>query len=220
MNLSDFLNDQSLYTLAITHRSYCNEHPGFKSNERLEFLGDSILSLIISERLYLLLPDSTEGELTNRRSYLVQTSSLATKAIELSLDKILLLSRGEEDSGGRQNPSLLANTFEAVLGAIFLNRGLDISKQFLLQVFPDSELISEKVKIKDPKSLLQELSQSKGWGTPLYQITATDGPDHAKNFTLSVIINQMLAGSGVGSSKQKAETQAALAALSNLFPNS
>lgn len=218
MNLSDFLTDPHLLTQALTHRSYCNEHPGSKSNERLEFLGDSVLSIIISDRLYRLLPDSPEGELTNRRSALVQTSTLATKSQELHFDQSLLLSRGEEDSGGRTNPSLLANTFEAILGAIYISSGIDACRQFLEKVFPDAEITSDKVKVKDPKSLLQELSQASGWGTPQYQTISTAGPDHAKQFTLHVVINSQVAGQGSGSSKQKAETQAAIAALSNLFP--
>ena len=219
MNLSDFIPDSHLKTQAFTHRSYCNEHPHFKSNERLEFLGDSVLSVIISNRLYQLLPDAPEGELTSRRSYLVQTSTLAQKSKQLGFDTQLLLSRGEEDSGGRANPSLLANTFEAVLGAIFINSGLDRSREFLNQVFPDSEITSENLSVKDPKSLLQELSQAKGWGTPVYSTVSTSGPDHAKVFTLSVSVNGHPATMGSGSSKQRAEISAAAAALDQLFPN-
>ncbi len=218
LNLSDFLKSQELLTEALTHRSFCNEHPGTVHNERLEFLGDSVLSLIISDRLFRKLPVSPEGELTSRRSYLVQTATLAQKSAELGFDKLLRLSRGEEESGGRTNSGLLANTFEAVLGAIFIDSGISACYRFLNLIFPDSILLSEEIKAKDPKSLLQELSQAKGLGTPTYRITETSGPDHAKQFTISVDINGQSRGTGTGASKQKAETQAAKVALAALFP--
>jgi ribonuclease III len=218
MKLTDYIKSQKLLTEALTHRSYCNEHPGSVSNERLEFLGDSILSLVISDRLFTLLPEAPEGELTSRRSNLVQTSTLAAKSRLIKLNEMLLLSRGEEDSGGRTNVSLLANTFEAVLGAIFEDSGVSACYRFLKEIFPDSEILSEKINSKDPKSLLQELSQAGGWGTPVYQIISSSGPDHAKQFTVSVSINGKERASGSGPSKQKAETQAAMAALSRLSP--
>jgi ribonuclease-3 len=220
MKLSDYIKPGRLFTQALTHRSYCNEHPGYISNERLEFLGDSVLSLIISDRLYRLLPESPEGELTSRRSNLVQTITLAEKAKLLELDKQFLLSHGEEESGGRTNTGLLANTFEAVLGAIFIDSGVDVCYQFLEKVFPDQEILSDKISVKDPKSLLQELSQAKGWGTPLYQILSASGPDHAKQFIISVTINNRIEATGSGLSKQKAETAAAAAALAKLSPSS
>lgn len=217
LNLTDYITSPELLTEALTHRSYCNEHPGARHNERLEFLGDSVLSLVISDRLFRALTSSAEGELTSRRSYLVQTASLAQKSRELGFDRMILLSKGEEESGGRTNPGLLANTFEAVLGAIFINSGLDTCYHFLNSVFPDTLLLSEEIKAKDPKSLLQELSQAKGWGTPVYQITTTAGPDHARQFTIAVNVNGQTAGTGTGASKQKAETGAASDALSRLF---
>jgi ribonuclease-3 len=216
MKLTDFFKNPQLLTEALTHRSYCNEHPGFISNERLEFLGDSVLSLVISDRLFRQLPGVPEGELTSRRSNLVQTTTLAQKAKQLGLDQTLLLSHGEEDSQGRSNTSLLANTFEAVLGAIFIDSGISACQKFLQEVFPDAEILSEKIKSKDPKSLLQELSQAKGWGTPTYETVSTSGPDHAKIFTVSVSIDNQQQGTGEGPSKQKAETQAATSALSQL----
>ena len=219
MNLSDYISDPALITLAVTHRSYCNEHPTYKSNERLEFLGDAVLSIIISDRLYHLMPNSPEGELTSRRSNLVQTSTLAQKAKQIGLDNLILLSRGEEDSGGRDNPGLLANTFEAVLGAIFVSQGIDKCREFLDQIFPDSEITSDIINSKDPKSLLQELSQAQGWGTPIYATVSSSGPDHAKTFTLSVSVNNQVVAKGSGSSKQKAEIAAATAAIGQLFPS-
>ena len=218
MNLASLFHEPNNLKSALVHRSYCNEHPGISSNERLEFLGDAILSFVISHRLYRLLPDITEGELTNRRSYLVQTSTLSQKALSLGLDKMLLLSRGEEDSGGRSNPSLLANTFEAVLGALYLDSGLPTCETYLAQVFPDSVLTSD-LPTKDPKSLLQEKSQSQGLGTPAYHVNSTSGPDHAKTFTVQVQIPGHTLVTGTGPSKQKAETAAAIAALDKLFPS-
>ncbi|MEK7504008.1 MAG: ribonuclease III [Patescibacteria group bacterium] len=203
--------------LAFIHKSYCNEHPGLPSNERLEFLGDSILSLLVSERLYVLFPTSPEGYLTARRSHLVQTTTLAQKSKDLGYDKLLKLSRGEEDSGGRQNIGLLANTFEAVLGALFLDSGIEASREYLREVFPDNELLAE-VELKDAKSLLQEKSQSKNMGTPSYRTLQADGPDHAKIFKIEVVIDGKQIGMGSGSSKQKAETAAAQDALVKLFP--
>lgn len=214
-SLANYFSNPSLLTHALTHRSYCNEHPeSSSSNERLEFLGDSVLSLIISHRLYRLLPNSPEGELTNRRSFLVQTGSLAQKAKDLHLDQELLLSKGEEESGGRQNPGLLANTFEAVLGAIYLDQGLEICQEFLLDIFPDSELVTP-AQVKDPKSLLQEKVQSQGQSTPVYKIISSTGPDHARQFIVAVYVDENEIGRGEGTSKQRAESAAAAVALSS-----
>ncbi len=200
---------------ALIHRSYCNEHPRRESNERLEFLGDSVLSLVISTRLYKLFPKLPEGALTARRSYLVQTSTLAAKSIQLGLDKKLLLSSGEEQSGGRSNPSLLANTFEAVLGALYLDQGLAACEEFLSSVFPDSQLQNmSPSQIKDPKSLLQEKAQSQNLGTPIYKTVSSSGPDHARKFSVAVTIAGRQVAIGEGTSKQRAEAAAAKSALS------
>jgi len=215
--VSDYFKNPDFFRQALIHRSYCNEHTGLESNERLEFLGDSVLSLVISDRLYRLLPDLPEGDLTGRRSYLVQTTTLAEKSLLLGLDQQLLLSKGEEETGGRHNPSLLANTFEAVLGALFLDCGISVCYEYLADVFPDTELTAH-FPTKDPKSLLQELSQAKGLGTPVYETVSASGPDHAKNFILTVIINSEKVAQGSGTSKQRAETEAAKAALAKLFP--
>lgn len=199
---------------AFVHRSYVNEHPGSSSNERLEFLGDSVLSLIISSRLYRLLPGLPEGQLTARRSFLVQTSTLAVKAKELKLDEKLLLSAGEEQSGGRTNTSLLANTFEAVLGAMYLEKGISACEKYLTQIFPDSELVNmSPSQVKDPKSLLQEKAQAKGLGTPQYKTVAVNGPDHAREFTVAVFIGPRQLATGQGNSKQRAQSAAAASAL-------
>lgn len=212
-----FFNNIDLYNHALVHRSYINEHPGLVSNERLEFLGDSVLSLITSERLYALFPDVPEGELTSRRSLLVQTTTLAQKSLELGLDQELLLSKGEQELGGRQNQGLLANTFEAVLGALYLDQGLNKCREYLTQVFTDQEITQLK-DTKDPKSLLQEMTQAEGKGTPIYQLLEAQGPDHAKTFKVSVVIGGDQIATGTGASKQKAEIEAAKSALDILFP--
>ena len=155
MNLASLFHEPNNLKSALVHRSYCNEHPGISSNERLEFLGDAILSFVISHRLYRLLPDITEGELTNRRSYLVQTSTLSQKALSLGLDKMLLLSRGEEDSGGRSNPSLLANTFEAVLGALYLDSGLPTCETYLTR-FSQIQFLPAIFPPKTPKAFFRK----------------------------------------------------------------
>lgn len=217
IKLSSYITSSPLLTQALTHRSYCNEHPNSTSNERLEFLGDSVLSLIISTRLFHLLPTTPEGELTARRSYLVQTSSLAAQSLNLGLDQSLLMSHGEEESGGRSNPTLLANTFEAVLAAIYLDSGFATCQKLIVDIFPDSLLISD-LPIKDPKSLLQERSQAANRGTPVYKTLHSTGPDHAKEFTVSVLLGDEHIASASGSSKQRAEVAAATAALAKLFP--
>lgn len=217
LDLNLYFSDLSWLSRALIHKSFCNEHPGNTSNERLEFLGDSVLSLVISQRLFVLFPKAPEGELTTRRSLLVQTGSLYEKAKQLGLNHLLKLSRGEEDTGGRNNVGLMANTFEAVLGAMFMDGGLDVCRKYLNQVFPDSELTRD-LQLKDPKSLLQEKSQAAGYGTPVYKLVSSDGPDHARNFVIDAFIENKPAGRGNGTSKQKAETQAASSALDNLFP--
>lgn len=215
--IDQLFTDPTLLNEALTHRSYCNEHPNLPSNERLEFLGDSVLSVIISDRLFHIFSDLPEGELTSRRSYLVQTSTLATKAKLLGLDQLLHLSHGEEESGGRTNPGLLANTFEAILGALFIQSGIKACYDFLCEVFPDEDLKLLQ-NTKDPKSLLQEKTQAAGLGTPIYSVTSISGPDHARIFTVSVLVNNNSPIEGSGTSKQRAETEAARAALAKIFP--
>lgn len=215
---SYFKNPQNLQA-ALYLRSYCNEHPGIASNERLEFLGDSVLSLVMTHRLYNLYPNVPEGELTGRRSLLVQTTTLAEKARLLGLDELMLISKGEDELGGRTNPSLLADTFEAVLGALFLAEGLPICYEYLTQIFPDTEIQSLK-EIKDPKSSFQELAQAKGLGTPSYQLLESFGPDHAKTFISAVLLAGKQYATGTGKSIQKAETEAAKSAMVKLQPSS
>lgn len=215
-------NNLELLKKAFFHRSYLNEVKlNIESNERLEFLGDSVLSLIISKHLYILRNNDTEGELTNLRAHIVKTTSLAEAAKRLDLGKYLRLSKGEELSGGRGNPQLLANTFEALLGAIFLDKGLESTKKVLDKTL--LPLFEKELKIgppKDAKSNLQETVQQKFKESPHYKILKTLGPDHAKRFTVAVYIGNKEYGKGEGGSKQVAEEEAAREALGNLTQES
>lgn len=214
--------NQQLLKNAFIHRSYLNEENGWKlgSNERLEFLGDACLELSVSEYLYQKYPKEPEGVLTNYRSALVNATSLAQTAKELTLGQFLLLSKGEEDSGGRTSEYLLANCFEALLGAIYLEHGFVKVQEFLAKyLLPKLTLIVERELYKDAKSSLQEIIQEKLEVTPHYQILNEEGPDHSKNFTVVVLAGKRKLAEGEGPSKQKAETQAAKNALASLPKN-
>lgn len=216
MDLPKFKN-QHLLEQAFVHRSYLNEKKYLSdSNERMEFLGDSILSFIVSSYLYENFPLFKEGVLTNIRSNLVNTKTLARISKNKGFGKLLKLSKGEEEGMGRENQSLLADCFEAFIGALFLDQGLEIIKNFILDSLKDelSDLISRK-SLKDPKSLLQEKSQAKKLGTPIYKVVGENGPAHERTFTVDVIINNKTTGSGKGKSKQEAEEIAAEIALEN-----
>lgn len=212
------INNQELFDQAFTHRSYLNESKKeLESNERLEFLGDSVLSFIVSDYLYKNYSNFDEGILTNLRSLLVNTKSIARAARELDFGQYLKLSRGEEDSKGRENESLLANSFEAFLGALFLDQGIEKAREFIAEMlFPQIEEIVAKKAFKDPKSLLQEFVQARKQNSPLYKVLHEEGPPHAKVFTIGAFINQNQIGEGVGKSKQEAEEQAAEKALAYL----
>lgn len=203
---------------AFYHRSYLNEVKlNIQSNERLEFLGDSVLSLIITHYLYLSRPNDAEGKLTNLRAFIVKTNSLAKAAKNLGLGKYLRFSKGEEMGGGRDNPQLLANTYEAMLGAIYLDQGIDIVKKIIAQTL--LSLFEKELKLgppKDAKSALQEIVQEKFKQSPRYKILQTSGPDHARQFIVAVYIKDKQYGKGSGSSKQIAEEQAAAEALRQL----
>lgn len=208
--------NEKLLIQAFVHRSYLNEHPdeGLVSNERLEFLGDAILEFLTSEFLYQKFPHFSEGELTNLRSKLVCERSLSKIAKRLGFGKSLLLSRGEEESGGRENPSLLANTFEAVLGAIYFDQDLERVKKFLdIHLFP---IIKEVKKYQDYKSDFQEMAQEKFKITPTYRVLKETGPDHARIFTIGIYLEKKLWGRGVGKSKQEAEQEAAKKAFKKI----
>lgn len=212
------LNDLTLLSRAFIHRSYLNEVKiNTRSNETLEFLGDSVLSLIISSILYSQRPQDNEGDLTSLRAYIVKTKSLAQAAEDLHLGDYLKLSKGEDSGGGRQNPQLLANTYESMLGAIYLDRGLEITKQVVEKTL--LPLFKEEIKVgppKDSKSRLQEFVQEKEKQSPHYRTLKTYGPDHAKEFLVGVFIKGKEVGQGKGASKQEAEEKAAENALSEL----
>lgn len=218
MTLPAFQNSD-LLTTALTHRSALNEHlsTSLESNERLEFLGDAVLELATTHFLYQELPDEQEGMLTAYRSALVKTTTLAEVATELHLGEMLFMSKGEEASGGRQNPGLLANTMEAVIGAIYLDQGFAAAYAFIEQhILPLLEKIKTKKLYKDAKSQLQEMVQAKGFIAPEYVVIDESGPDHDRQFTIKVLIDGLEAGRGRGKSKQLAQQSAAQYVLEHL----
>ena len=211
-----FINKELLET-ALTHRSCLNENPDLKeSNERLEFLGDAILEFIITETLYKSFPDKQEGYLTTLRSNLVNTQNLAEVAKKLGIGGLIHLSKGEEDGGGRENPSLLADTVEAIIGALYLDQGLGKVESFIKENLVVE--IPDKVTkpLKDPKSRFQEYIQAKGLPAPKYIVLRQSGPDHDRDFVVQVKVQDRVMGEGTGKSKSQAEQKAAREALSFL----
>ena len=208
----------NLLQTAFIHRSYLNEHKGFKgtSNERLEFLGDSILSLIVSEFLYKNLPTYTEGQLTQLRASLVRTETLSKIGRSLKLGTYLLLSKGEEESDGRNNNSILANIFESLVGAIYLDQGVETTQKFITKNILARWQILSKSAVLDNKSKLQEILQKKHQKSPIYKLARTWGPDHNRTFEVSVYLKENLLGQGVGKNKQEAAHNAAADALTRL----
>ncbi len=205
--------DKDLLVQSLTHRSAVRESKRSGHNERLEFLGDAVLELVTTEHLYHL-SDKPEGDLTNWRSALVQRDHLAVVARELKLGEYLLLSRGEEASGGRDRDSTLANALEALIGAIYLDRGFDAAGGFCHQyILGRLEGLLAQGKDRDEKSLFQERAQEKHGITPHYETLDAEGPDHLKEFTTAVFIGQEQVAEGKGASKQKAEQAAAKAGL-------
>lgn len=213
------IKDESLFETAFTHRSYLNEHANYKnpSNERLEFLGDAVLQHLSSEFLYKMFPTEPEGKLTNFRSAIVNTVSLAKEAKRLGYGELLLLSKGEEATGGRNREYILANTFEAVLGALYIQEGIDYCREFTKkELFYKIDRILKEELYKDAKSKFQEKAQESLGVTPQYKILNSWGADHEKNFKVGVYINDVLYGEGEGTSKQKAEQKAAIEGLDKL----
>lgn len=214
--------DKNKLFKALTHRSYLNEHRDKKlpSNETYEFLGDSILEFWISDKLFRQFPQFDEGDLTNLRSLIVCTQNLSLIASNMDLGNFIMLSKGEERHGGRTNQSILADTFEAILGSIYLDDGIIPAFNFLDKTLSQSiSDLSSKQIYKDPKSLFQEIAQSKRGITPKYQTISESGPDHQKNFEVAVYVGEDLIATGSGNSKQKAEEDASIKAtkiLSNL----
>lgn len=213
-SLKESFKNPDLFDLALTHRSWVNEHKGVRAhNERLEFLGDAILEFIVSKEIYSLFKDKEEGYLTALRANIVNTVSLAEVAKSLELGSYLYLSKGEEDSGGRTNTSLLADTVEAIIGAIYIDHGIKAAEKFI-----DENLLTDVEKrsrepLKDPKSVLQEYVQGLSLQAPKYQVKSESGPDHNKKFIIEVLVGGEVWGVGEGRSKSSGEQEAARAAL-------
>jgi len=226
MNLSELektlgitFTDKSLLQRALTHRSYLNENPDYplSDNERLEFLGDAVLDFLTAKYLYNRFPEMREGSLTSLRAALVKRETLAHFAGALNLGQHLLLSRGEAESGGREREAILCAAFEALVGAILLDQGLQSAEDFVLRwIEPEVRRILDEELYKDAKSMLQELAQGRLQITPTYRTVAERGPDHAKEFTVEVLIGDEVYGRGIGPSKQVAEQEAAKAALQRM----
>jgi ribonuclease-3 len=206
----------ALINLALTHRSYIYETPGAgqSSNERLEFLGDSILTFISANYLYRTFPELSEGELTNVRAILVRMETLAALAHDIQLGNFLLMGKGEQSTGGGQR--VLASALEAVLGAIYLDQGIEAARRFILpRLEPIALAIVEKRSFKDNKSLFQELAQAHDGITPSYRLVSQEGPSHDREFTVEVLLGEQVIGRGQGRNKQAAEQEAAHVALLN-----
>lgn len=204
--------DKDLLMQAFIHRSYINENKGLKleHNERLEFLGDAVLELVVTEYLYGKYPKKTEGDLTSYRAALVNTNTISSVADTLSMNDFLLLSRGEAKDTGRARQYILANTFESFIGALYLDQGYDAAKGFIAtNLFPLTDEIVAKGLWQDAKSRFQEVAQEKVNITPLYKTLDELGPDHDKHFTVGVFLEDELVAQGKGKSKQEAEQDAA-----------
>ncbi|WP_067971716.1 ribonuclease III [Mycolicibacter icosiumassiliensis] len=204
-----------LLTLAVTHRSYAYENGGLPTNERLEFLGDSVLGLTITDELFHRHPDKPEGDLAKLRSSVVNTSALADVARGLTEDGLgahLLLGRGEENTGGADKSSILADGMESLLGAVYLQHGIDTAREVILRLFgPLLDTAATLGAGLDWKTSLQELTAARGLGVPSYQVTST-GPDHDREFTATAVVSDTAYGTGVGRTKKEAEQKAAAAA--------
>jgi len=213
-------NEPSLLEQALVHSSYVNENPATTSNERLEFLGDAVLGLIIAEELYQRLPQSSEGEMTELRSWLVRGDALSRMARAISLGNYLYLGKGEEASGGRRKTANLAGALEALIAAIFFDRGLAAARDFIFRS-TDKELnkaLSKGIEA-DYKSRLQEITQAKQQKTPAYRVIEAVGPAHDRRFTVEVRVGNTVLGRGSGKSKKSAEAEAARSALAQISTN-
>lgn len=214
--IDTIFKNKNLLKQAFLHRSYLNENKGLKMdhNERLEFLGDAVLELVVTEFLYIKYPKKTEGDLTSYRAALVNTITLSSVASSLNMNDYLLLSKGEAKDNGRARQYILANTFESFIGALYLDQGYDATKDFLAKsLFPLIDDIVEHGLWQDAKSSFQEIAQEKVSITPQYKTMQEIGPDHAKNFIVGVYLGEDLIGQGEGNSKQEAEQKAAQRAL-------
>lgn len=208
-NIGYTFKDKNLLKAAMTHSSYANENKGnIPYNERLEFLGDAVLQLITSEKLFRESSHMAEGKMSKQRAALVCEDALAGYSAEIQLGQFLLLGKGEEASGGRNRPSILADAFEALIGAMFLDGGMDVAKKFVLR-FVDAAHLS----LQDYKTLLQEIIQKNPGERLSYVVSGEHGPDHDKSFEVQVHLNSNVIGKGTGKSKKQAEQAAAKEAL-------
>jgi len=215
-NIGIIFKNKDILKQAFTHRSYLNEHRDSElvHNERLEFLGDAVLELIVTEHLYNKYPDHTEGELTSYRSALVNAITLSDAASKIEMNNYLLLSKGEAKDVGRARQIILANTIEALIGAIFIDQGYEVAKYFISRnIFNLIEKIIEEKTWIDAKSKFQEQAQDYEGTTPLYKTLKEEGPDHDKQFTVGVFLGKNKVAEGAGKSKQEAEQVAASNAL-------
>lgn len=210
--------DESLLRLALTHPSVAHEAPATTAhNQRLEFLGDAVIGLVLTTELYEKFPGLGEGPLTKARAHLVNRHTLASEARRLGLGQELILSRGEEGSGGRDRPSALADAYEALLGALFLDGGYAAAREFILRSFRDAfGELNQAPNLENPKGELQELLQARSPVAPQYELTFSSGPDHNRIFECAVLHLGVELARGRGKSKKEAECQAALAALQHL----
>ena len=209
--------DPSLLRLALVHRSYCNENglDPSESYERLEFLGDAVLELAVSTELYRRFPGADEGELTKTRSSLVRRATLAQIARRIDLGSYLFVGKGVESTNGHQQDSVLAAAFEALVAAVYIDQGNEFTRQFILRLIYVELTQAERVgrPPENPKSLLQETIQAKGLAPPIYRLVSSEGPDHGPVFTIEVLVDGQVVGTGAGGKKSEAEGAAARAAL-------
>ncbi|MGM0369143.1 MAG: ribonuclease III [Bacillota bacterium] len=212
-------NDLELLTRALTHKSYSNERrqESLKDNERLEFLGDAVLDLVVNQYLFMEYPAHPEGELAQIRSVVVSAPTLAEKSREIDLGNYLLLGKGEEATGGRKRNSILADGFEALIGSIYLDQGLEVARKFILDLLiTNINNVEQGNHIQDYKTLLQELVQKSSDQRPYYEVIKEEGPDHNKSFTVKVTFKDEILGVGRGSSKKRAQQSSAKEAIEKL----
>uniref|UniRef100_UPI0038CC09AF ribonuclease III n=1 Tax=Microlunatus flavus TaxID=1036181 RepID=UPI0038CC09AF len=208
--------DAELFERTLTHRSYAYEQGGLPTNERLEFLGDSVLGLVVTEHLYTTFPDLSEGQLAKLRAAVVNSRALADVARGLDLGALVHLGRGEETTGGRDKSSILADTMEALIGAVFLEHGIDQARRFVHHLFdPLMAEVSTRGAGLDWKTSLQEIASLSGLGVPVYRVVES-GPDHAKSFSATVAVDDLDYGPGAGRNKKEAEQNAAALAFADL----
>ena len=210
--------DRNLLLRALTHRSFVNEYgPDTKDNERLEYLGDSVLGLVVNEYLFKHFGEYPEGSLAKIKSAAVSEATLSKVACDLDLGQYIFMGKGEEHNGGRERPSILANTLEAVIGALYLDLGLKACRGFILNLLKDDiERIDGLTYLRDPKTTLQEYVQKKYKDRPIYDVVSEKGPDHNKIFEVNLVVAGRVIASGEGSSKRKAEMCAAREALKRI----